>query len=487
MYTQCPKCETVFKMSADVLRTAGGQVRCGQCGEVFNALARLAEDASAFATVESPLEMEARANRILESPPASTPPAHPNAPDEEGEEDLELLDAADVEFAQLQVIDVPSETLEFSLPPAELDRVFVEPKLKGKEGETARPGAPGGGGAAPAPPFPAERAPGAVPAHGRAPASGRTPARTPAAPPTPATRAAPSAPPPSAPPPSTPASTAPAPAARSSTGAPRPGPAMTAAPTGPAQRSPGPSAPPRAPLSDLEPPTAPAEPPIEEADIDLNADDALPPHPESRAAQRSRAAEQSADAKGGFVSDEVRRDMLAGMDGVAIPVLEPERERSPTFLLWLGAAIALGALLAMQVFLANRGWFGKTFGVGGAAPPSLSAYQQQVWGVTGEPGASGTLRVRASIMNTSAQLQPYPLLRITLTDRFGNRIGSRDFAPSEYLGRPTVRMLAPGERADATLDIQDPGKEAEGYELDVCLRAGERVACAADAAPQSAR
>src|SRR5579883_2385287 len=157
MYTQCPKCETVFKMSAEVLRTAGGQVRCGQCGEVFNALARLAEDASAFATGESPLEMEARANRILESPPASTPPVQPLAPGEEGEEDLELLDAADVEFAQLQVIDVPSETLEFSLPPAELDRVFVEPKLKG--GETARPAAPAAPGAAPAPPFPAERAP----------------------------------------------------------------------------------------------------------------------------------------------------------------------------------------------------------------------------------------------------------------------------------------------------------------------------------------
>src|SRR5579871_153635 len=309
MYTQCPKCETVFKMSAEVLRTAGGQVRCGQCGEVFNALARLAEDANAFATVESPLEMEARANRILESPPASTPPAQPLAPGDEEGEDLELLDAADVEFAQLQVIDVPSETLEFSLPPAELDRVFVEPKLKGKEAETARPGAPGGAGAAPAPPFPAERAPGVVPTHGRTPPSGRTPVRAPAAPPTPtpATRAAPGGPTPGAP-----ASTASTPAAKST---------PAAAPAGPAARSPGPSAPPRTPLSDRPPPSAPAAPPIEEADIDLSADDALPPHPESRAAQRSHAAEQSADAKGGFVSDDVRREMLAGMDGVAIPVL----------------------------------------------------------------------------------------------------------------------------------------------------------------------
>jgi len=67
VYTQCSKCETVFKLSADVLRAAGGQVRCGKCGEVFSALARLAEDSSAFAAGESPLELETRADRILES------------------------------------------------------------------------------------------------------------------------------------------------------------------------------------------------------------------------------------------------------------------------------------------------------------------------------------------------------------------------------------------------------------------------------------
>jgi hypothetical protein len=31
------------------------------------------------------------------------------------------------------------------------------------------------------------------------------------------------------------------------------------------------------------------------------------------------------------------------------------------------------------------------------------------------------------------------------------------------LGRPIARMLAPGERADANLEILDPGKNAEGF------------------------
>src|SRR5271166_814894 len=100
LYTQCAKCETVFKMSAEVLRAAGGQVRCGRCGEVFSALARLAEDASAFPTGESPLDMETRADEILQSAVPAPPIAA--APKDEPED----LAAADEEFARLQVLDL---------------------------------------------------------------------------------------------------------------------------------------------------------------------------------------------------------------------------------------------------------------------------------------------------------------------------------------------------------------------------------------------
>ena len=43
-------------------------------------------------------------------------------------------------------------------------------------------------------------------------------------------------------------------------------------------------------------------------------------------------------------------------------------------------------------------------------------------------------------------------------------------------------MLAPGERVDATLDILDPGKDAEGFEIDVCLRSVEQKISVPDAA-----
>jgi hypothetical protein len=190
------------------------------------------------------------------------------------------------------------------------------------------------------------------------------------------------------------------------------------------------------------------------------------------------------------VPDSVRRDMLAGIAQGREPA-DPARaagragtRRRGQFALWLGAAIAAALLLALQIGYNHREWFGTP----AAAPAALGAYQLRQWGVTGDPDANGTLRVRASILNTAAQLQPYPLLRVTLADRFGKRIGTRDFEPAEYLGKPTARLLAPGEQVDATLQILDPRKNAEGFEIDVCMRgADRRVVCAADVAPQSRR
>jgi predicted Zn finger-like uncharacterized protein len=41
MQTECPHCETVFRVRPDQLGEADGQVRCGVCGEVFNAMITL--------------------------------------------------------------------------------------------------------------------------------------------------------------------------------------------------------------------------------------------------------------------------------------------------------------------------------------------------------------------------------------------------------------------------------------------------------------
>ena len=219
------------------------------------------------------------------------------------------------------------------------------------------------------------------------------------------------------------------------------------------------------------------------------------PHPESVLVDVPRPARNR--VSGFEVPEDVRREMLAGFEQHILPSLEPgggalHEVPRRSLIVWLSAAIAAALLLGAQIVHQNRDWMvvRALYGAMGSplpAPSNLSAYQLRQWGVTGDPDANGTLRLRASILNGSAQLQPYPLLRVTLADRFGKSIGQRDFEPSEYMGKPTARLLAPGERADATLEILDPGKNAEGFEIDVCLRgADRRVACANDVAPQAA-
>ena len=50
MYTQCPDCGVAFRVSAKVLKQAAGDVRCGSCGQAFNALENLSEKMPADAT-----------------------------------------------------------------------------------------------------------------------------------------------------------------------------------------------------------------------------------------------------------------------------------------------------------------------------------------------------------------------------------------------------------------------------------------------------
>ena len=82
-------------------------------------------------------------------------------------------------------------------------------------------------------------------------------------------------------------------------------------------------------------------------------------------------------------------------------------------------------------------------------------------------------------MNRASYSQPMPLLRLTLQDRFGGTLGQRDIGPPDYLpgtGAPT--LLEPGQRADALIRIVDPGPEAVGFELDICLPSDGGVRCA---------
>lgn len=103
---------------------------------------------------------------------------------------------------------------------------------------------------------------------------------------------------------------------------------------------------------------------------------------------------------------------------------------------------------------------------------NLHAYDVRQLGASMAGAAAGEIVVRASVKNSGSRAQPLPLLRVTLQDRFGNRIAARDVPPGDYLPSSvaSTALLAAGSRVDATMVFVDPGPQAVGFEIDACLR-----------------
>lgn len=87
--TACPACSTCFRVQSQQLALRQGRVRCGKCGEVFDALARLAEAPEIpqpEANIETPpAESEtvgAYTYTIIDKP-SDPPPAPPSQPEPE--------------------------------------------------------------------------------------------------------------------------------------------------------------------------------------------------------------------------------------------------------------------------------------------------------------------------------------------------------------------------------------------------------------------
>ncbi len=168
---------------------------------------------------------------------------------------------------------------------------------------------------------------------------------------------------------------------------------------------------------------------------------------------------------------------------------EPSAQERRVAFAWSCGTLALAVLLATQlvhhyrVELARNASFGpvvralySAFGRPLAPNWDLGAFELRQWGASGSgaPFAGGNLRVRASLRNGASFPQPMPLLRLELEDRFGATVARRDFEPSEYLRNPgqASRLLAPGAQTEAELEVVESGQDAVGYRLDVCLHDG---------------
>lgn len=149
---------------------------------------------------------------------------------------------------------------------------------------------------------------------------------------------------------------------------------------------------------------------------------------------------------------------------------------------WSAGAVALLLLLGAQMVhhyrhaLAGQAWaqriLAPVYGLAGITLEprwDLAAYDVRQLGGEAVRGATGRILLRASVLNRAAHPQPLPLLRVTLQDRFGNALSTHDVKPQDYLpGAPPAR-LAPDQRIDAEMLLEDAGSKAVGFELDACL------------------
>jgi hypothetical protein len=163
-------------------------------------------------------------------------------------------------------------------------------------------------------------------------------------------------------------------------------------------------------------------------------------------------------------------------------------------LLQVGSVLAVLVLAAQivhhyRVELADYAWLRgpltsiySTLGAPLEPHWDVSAYEVHQLGAFAGAQSPGELTVRASVKNTAPRVQPLPLLRIIVQDRFGNRIAARDVSPNVYMPHAvSAGYLGAGQRIDAEIAFVDPGPNAVGFEVDACLeQTAGRVHCAND-------
>ncbi len=86
--------------------------------------------------------------------------------------------------------------------------------------------------------------------------------------------------------------------------------------------------------------------------------------------------------------------------------------------------------------------------------------------------AANRLTIISRIGNTSGKPLPYPLINVTLTDRFEETIGNKTLDPGEYLSDDLDprTLVQPGNNFTAVMSIEGPSEAATGYKLQACYR-----------------
>jgi predicted Zn finger-like uncharacterized protein len=191
---------------------------------------------------------------------------------------------------------------------------------------------------------------------------------------------------------------------------------------------------------------------------------------------------RSADDFDKLEVDTAAAAILAGSAAAAREVENTARSGGRRYGLVAGI-VALVLLLAAQYVHQSREMLATIPAFNNAVGPLYRALGQPLspaWDITGWrfEVAKGTeegdesLTIYSRLGNKSTHPLPYPLIGISLTDRFEETIGSRVLDPADYLSNDLDprRLVKPGNTFEAVITIESPAEATAGFRLRACYR-----------------
>jgi hypothetical protein len=193
------------------------------------------------------------------------------------------------------------------------------------------------------------------------------------------------------------------------------------------------------------------------------------------------------DAAAAAILSEIARE--SGQEEVDRPGRSRIRFGMVAGLVLLVLVLTVQAIHQSREALATMPGFSSTVG---QIYRALGKPIQPAWDITGwrfeatkgnAEGEQGELTIYSRLGNKSDSPLPYPLIAISLTDRFEETIGSRILDPAEYL--PTDldprKLVPPGNTFNAVITIDSTTENATGFKLNVCYRWSDgELRCAID-------
>ena len=146
---------------------------------------------------------------------------------------------------------------------------------------------------------------------------------------------------------------------------------------------------------------------------------------------------------------------------------------------WIGGAVLLAAVVGWQLLSyfgdgseGDSAWQSALISLGLAeAPPTppardLTRIEVVNRQLAEHPQREGKLSLAATIVNRARHQQPFPRIEVLMLDASGRIVARQGFSPADYLADSDSEAgFAAGAWLPLTLELDDPGPSAVGFEL----------------------